>query len=546
MISRQVTMNRVNTYLPHECFKAILVSATKEKAENYSQWITNSSTSRGGIYMCPYGNKSQLVIFPRYPGTFDKQATTVAVEALLVFVDSDEEFQLIKNEIPKYGQIPIRLVISEKNMKHVLKEINAKFFQGGSPDKLKDELHRLDIQECVNIKDKFMQFDTDQSGYIDHREMMAIAASIGENPDTEEFKQAMLALDFNSDGNISFTEFISWWKIGRQNTLTLPKIYQLNVNSKRVIHEVLNYEEYLNTAKNSTGVQDLKTKQNVYYRSPGLFEIRSFVEMAFAVGGEMREKMAADFVGKFNPNKGAIKSNFISILTTLKPGAQLSEIQAKELLDEFKDNVLNFGESSANSVLIGFVKNLLVFETSTAKNSAILAVRLKLDIEELIRGAVFQFLDILEHLHEETESFWFNIKGQSNLDLHDSGNKILGDFLQTSEVLFEGSGFKNKMKNLFDHLTNECKEHGFVKLLQLIFLPNEVDIEYEGDLNELVDEESKRLLNIPLDGISSIMEFLKKSLSPKLLGALDNIEIGVNMFRIFGRIKFYTKSLFNQ
>jgi hypothetical protein len=143
------------------------------------------------------------------------------------------------------------------------------------------------------------------------------------------------------------------------------------------------------------------------------------------------------------------------------------------------------------------------------------------------------------------ESFWLNAKTHSNVDLYETlsnPNITLGDFLKVSELVVEGSGFRNRLKTLFSSLKPEIREK--VGFLQFLFQPNNLDLEFDGDLNDLVDEESSRFMSTSIGQVGTVMDFLKKSLHPELLSAANNFEIGVNFFDAFIKLKLYSKSVF--
>lgn len=549
MLERQNTINRVNTYLPKEYFKCIVIGSTKEKSEAAAQWLSGSMTSNRGVYGCPY-NKSQMIVFFRWPEIGDKQATTVAVEAMLIFAENKQELEEMKPEKEKYGQIPVCVVVSPENLSNEAKDLKAVYYPKEEDNAgLKKKLDVLDKQQLEIIRKKFLEFDADGSGFIDTHEMRQIALSIGEDPDTAEFQDSMFALDFNGDGTISFTEFVAWWKIGRQNTLTLPKIHQLNKKTKELVDENFNFDNYVKQIAEVTKVPDTRSSQRVYMKSPGMYQLKTFFECGLAVGGPMRTQMALEFFSPFTKNASVAKNNWISLLITLNEKQKnLDAASARALLEEFKDNVLKWGELNANPVLVSFVKNLMLFEFSSNDNNVILVCRLKLDIEELVKGAIHQIIYVIKNLSEKDESFWFNMKTHSNFDFYETmkNNKssTIGDFLKTSELLFEGSSFRSRLKTLFYNL-NKSEQTTF-KFLKTMFLPFDVDIQFDGDFNDLIDDNSKMLMNISLDKVGFVLDFLKKNLSADLLAAANNIEIGLNVFDVFAKIKFYSKSLFSR
>lgn len=535
--------NRSNTYLNKEFFKIVLIAPTKEKSEEVSQWLTGSNKSNRGVYNCPF-KKTQLIVFYRWPSPVERQATTVAVEGMVVYAEDAKEFEELKPEIKKYGKVPNVVVVSPQDLTREAREIKGFYFPfGNDSSELKIKLDEMDKRELSKIQNAFNRYDKDNSGSIDTDEMKQIAISLGQDPNTEEFKQSMLALDVNGDNIISFNEFISWWKIGRQNTMTLPKIYQLNEKSKKLVDSLMNYSEYVK-AVSELPAKSEKSQQKVSFKGSGLPRPRTFIEYSLAVGGPMRDQMAVDFLKQFTKNPIS-KNNWVSMLFTLLPGEIESE-RAKLLLEDFKDNLLKWGEDKGNLVFISFVKNLLLFETSSTENAVVLACRLKTDIEELVKGSLKDYFFLIKNFADEGESFWINLKAQSNLDLYDNVKRdepvTLGEFLRICEVKMDGEGHRDRLKTLYQNLKPEYKD--YLSALKYLFLPYNLESEIEGDINESVDESLLSTLNEPLNNVNLVVDLLKKCIPEQLLKSTKNFEIGFNAFNTFSRIKFRTKAFF--
>lgn len=544
---RQNTMDRTNTYLSKEYFKVIVLGSNKEKAEIAAQWLTGQTVANRGVYGCPY-NKSQMIVFYRWPGQIDRPATTVAVEAIIVFCESLKDLKTIQPEISAYGPIPVRVVISKEDLTYQAREIKAVWYPQEDTSKgLKTKLDELDKAELQVIQQIFQHYDTDESGAIDSTEMREIAVSLGENPDTEDFKESMLALDYNKDGTISFTEFIAWWKIGRQNTITLPKIYRLQLAVEEFMEKTVDFPRYVKTIEevnNKKIVQ--KNNQRIYFKSPGTFKLKSFLEISLAVGGTQKNEMAINFIKQFTKNISIARNNWVSILLTLdRSKTKLNISRARALLEDFKENVIKWGEIHSNPTLISFVKNLLLFEFNSTDNSVIMVARMKIDVEELVKRTLHKILFIAQNTPEKDDSFWFNIKTHSNADFLDAVKQevTIGDFLRTSELDYEGSVSRHRIKTLFESLKPDVKKK--LELLKLLLYPYDLDLEFEGDLNEFVDEESKNVLGVSLEKVGFLLDFLTKNISTELLASCNNIEIGMNIFDVFARVKYYSKSVFS-
>ena len=62
---------------------------------------------------------------------------------------------------------------------------------------------------------KFAEFDTDNSGGLDSAELAKLCQSLGATQSLNELESALFVLDKNSDGKVSYDEFLDWWQ-GRE------------------------------------------------------------------------------------------------------------------------------------------------------------------------------------------------------------------------------------------------------------------------------------------------------------------------------------------
>lgn len=71
---------------------------------------------------------------------------------------------------------------------------------------------KLSIHDDHEIAQKFKQYDTDNNGFLDTKELAALCQALGTKLTIHELEAAILLLDSNGDGKISFNEFQDWWK----------------------------------------------------------------------------------------------------------------------------------------------------------------------------------------------------------------------------------------------------------------------------------------------------------------------------------------------
>jgi hypothetical protein len=68
----------------------------------------------------------------------------------------------------------------------------------------------------AELREIFNHYDRDKSGVIDAREFARICEAAGMEMDEEEAIFGFAAVDTDSDGKISWDEFVGWWKsLGR-------------------------------------------------------------------------------------------------------------------------------------------------------------------------------------------------------------------------------------------------------------------------------------------------------------------------------------------
>ena len=102
---------------------------------------------------------------------------------------------------------------------------------------LMEKSNRLDVmmkrklkdQQVEEIKQKFLQFDDDQDGAIDIRELRNVIESLGQTPTEEELQALLDELDLDKTSLLEFPEFL---RLMQQNTkyinTMLNKRYQLH------------------------------------------------------------------------------------------------------------------------------------------------------------------------------------------------------------------------------------------------------------------------------------------------------------------------------
>ncbi|CAM9316280.1 unnamed protein product [Discosporangium mesarthrocarpum] len=76
----------------------------------------------------------------------------------------------------------------------------------------------LSNEEKEDYQEAFKNFDKDNSGYIDQRELGIVMRSLGYSPSNQQLKEMMMQVDENNDGVITLDEFINMMRSGDLET----------------------------------------------------------------------------------------------------------------------------------------------------------------------------------------------------------------------------------------------------------------------------------------------------------------------------------------
>eukprot|EP01134_Creolimax_fragrantissima_P002870 CFRG2870T1 len=81
---------------------------------------------------------------------------------------------------------------------------------GGVANKKLNNLKR-EMNDADAVRQKFYQHDLDGNGALDTKEVAALCASLGTVLSRVELESALMLLDANRDGMVSYEEFYNWW-----------------------------------------------------------------------------------------------------------------------------------------------------------------------------------------------------------------------------------------------------------------------------------------------------------------------------------------------
>lgn len=81
------------------------------------------------------------------------------------------------------------------------------------------------------LRQTFNELDVDNSGTLDHQEVVLLADKLGRPMDEETMAKAIKLMDQDGDGVVDFPEFLAWWRLGLRENSGLAQSRPSSANS---------------------------------------------------------------------------------------------------------------------------------------------------------------------------------------------------------------------------------------------------------------------------------------------------------------------------
>jgi hypothetical protein len=540
---------RCNTY--ENFFRILVLSPDQQFAEDRAKWLTgneNEQTSPISTYKTTFqGGEVKLIAYARSNKYEKYKMETVAIDGLCVFVENSIEWQEAKEGALKHFlSIPVKVIVSDsKQAKDWAKEIGAIVLPGTScVETIKNTLDALDREEYFKLKSVLDSYDLDGSGFIEKREILNIARQLGRDTDSQEFQKAMISLDLNRDSKIDINEYIIWHKIGRMNSEALVRVFELGQWTGGLCRKVIDYErfeyEVENLDEKFKDPNKLSIKMDTGCRKPG-----SRVGVKFVAGNnEIRKLAAKNFLSKFTDLSEAADDNWIDI-TVFVNSMTFKGYEIEQYLENFRERLINYAEKHFLSGLSNFIRRFVVFRFFPQLNSGTIVFRLKDDVFEIVRNAIWEILKLKDWLTDFGRSVFdlnINITSEECIGRLSRAGGSFADLLKNAEVSVEGSCLKHRVKALMNSLNKDYEK--YVPLLQLLFAPNAFKIKHKGPIEDLLANDAfKNLFENDLTFLRPIGDFIRANFDPELLDCMRRFEVAINCFDMFANVQVFSDTL---
>ncbi len=199
-------------------FRLAVIGKTEDDARHTAEWAVSGEKS-GESYVKKYESSGQPITLTAFPITAEKPAQPIC-DCVLIVCKNPAELSGMEGVVSRYMKVPIKFILydgvpegSEYEMKW-----DAKPIKKSDPMSFVNKLITANNDLVKLIANVFKNFDKDHSGYIEVAEIKSLSKELGTDISESEADDTIKALDVDKDGKISMTEFIEWWKTGRQGS----------------------------------------------------------------------------------------------------------------------------------------------------------------------------------------------------------------------------------------------------------------------------------------------------------------------------------------
>jgi hypothetical protein len=155
-------------------------------------------------------------------------------DCVLYLITEMEQLNEARKFRARYRQIWTHFVMCElPDTRLVVEELNAELV---TEDTLVVRLMSSFDREMELLRKVFDSIDIDHNGVVDVNELQIAAASFFIELSSDDIEETMSVMDFNKNGTIEYSEFVEWWRSGRQKAFKLSTF--VDSLSKRLAAQV--------------------------------------------------------------------------------------------------------------------------------------------------------------------------------------------------------------------------------------------------------------------------------------------------------------------
>ena len=528
-------------YTHQELFDLVVLSTSREKANNLSKLITQSTEPfRGG-----YRVKSQSVEFIVIPDWVGNDSKYIGEECTAVWIEDESDIQVFKQVLEDLRDYHSLFVCSNGNLGKPFAEENKLRFVSYSDSKqvFKAALETYE-ETTIKIQTAFAKYDADRTGYLEIKEMRKLASELGAKVDSESYEKALKAMDANQDGKIDLDEFMNWWKIAKNKPHAVAKCYDLKSWIEKVSEGMFS-EPIQKVTNGKPGVAMNNVDIDVITDAYEVFDFATRVEFRINAGEAMHTKAIRRYGSKFNDKLQFTEGNWFSIAVFTKPLTKTGA-EIEHLMHELKDNLIAYAEKNWTSGVAEFIEEFVGFEVQSVENSAHISMVFKQEIAKIIKRSFTSIVSLLTFLTENNEGFNFEfiLNSKENLGEAISKGVQARKMFEEAEINFESSGNKLALRKLINSLKKEFVDE--LQFLEILYAPDDFNVKLRGPITELQDEGTRKALDSSMKSLEPFLNFIKDIMPDEIEKVLGRLEFAVSLYDFFGNFEIYSSTLFQE
>ncbi len=537
-------MENLDPYGSETNYNIVALSASEKCAIDLAKSISGTDEIWRGYYVKSY-NIYRLITYHRFPDCPKDLPSTAYADAMVVALDKASDFSKVEGYMRARARIPLIIFYSDDDFT----EISQTFKHGVSRWVKRSEngfndVRNMIIAECdklnSQIRDFFNELDFNKNGVLEKDELKSLASKLGENILSQEF-QDMFQNIAHDNANINFSNFLTWWKLGRQNTKLMDRLIKLNLLSKHITRnlpkgfDLENFEEI-----EQTSAHHYLKISSAEILNPG---IQVLLNACF--GGDEKINEVGTYFRRFTDNPSSMFARFAHLVFHFKEGTDIPKaLESLELLRKTLINMYSMMEPEGAE----FVRQFFLFESLVKDNTVILIFRLKLDVQQQFESAIAPFLRNINCLYSNKgcSRLFLDLKTESTFQ------KIFKDNLKGFEA-FKDYSFEiksdmlreNFLKYLKQNLVMSSEEFG---VFSILFQPTDISINVKSKIEDLLIKSTRDQFNVPLGFLRKLIDEMAIPMAKKyfqLITSLEGAEVTFNAQRLFVNLKVHVPGLFD-
>lgn len=531
------TINNFENFQKVTDINIISLSHSENLAKQIAEQISNQKTDLNGLYTTTIEG-SHVVVYPRWPNCSKSLPNTAATDAIVINVNSLDDFAKIESYILSKERVHLLLFWTdcEEVKKRASEFKNGKFL-------LKSEVSTEDLRKLIinetktfnqTIRNIFDTMDSNKNGFLEKKEVLTFARDRGDNVSSQEFIDTLNLIDRHGLGKICFEDFEKWWKMGGHTSSIFGRLVQLSEMSKDMMisdekFQLLKSDLYaIKLGKYDISSHLIKFFSNEKFENPA-FQVFANI----LIGGVEKTSALCLYLQRFseehfNQNKN---KTWFQLVLTVEPNEAKKVVNSLRLL---RTSLFELLEKSNRSV-VSFIRSFFNMEEKIIDNQVLLTFSLKIDLQSFFENAVMpilQFFDLFSSSQDSTSQLLLDFQINKSLKEIFEKNMAVKDALSGYSLEIKANMLRGHLRKIVGLYGVYSQNSDLNNLFWLLTSPNTVDLNSTMDVENLIHEETG---NQKLGFLGEIIDYYAKeyALVIPFLKKITNVEFALNFNKLF-------------